>query len=70
MSNTFKQTGVVKFFKRDKAYGFITMDENQEDLFVHKNDCNGVELQKGERVEFIIGDGKKGKIAQEVAIVD
>ncbi len=69
MSNTQKQTGTVKFFNAAKAYGFITIDGGGE-VFVHKNDCNDKDLRQDDKVEFSIGDGKKGKIAQDVSIID
>jgi len=48
--------------------GFCWMLENHQDLFFHRSDLNTLEktIDKGERVEFEIGTGPKGKQAKNV----
>lgn len=63
--------GKVKWFNGDKGYGFITQ-ENGPDLFVHYSEIQGSgfrSLNEGEKVEFEISEGKKGKQASAVVIV-
>jgi cold shock protein len=63
--------GTVKWFNSEKGYGFITQ-EGGPDLFVHYSEIqsNGYRsLQEGQRVEFEITDGKKGKQASAVTVV-
>ena len=62
------KTGIVKFFSKEKGYGFIEQDSGS-DLFVHVNDVNGASLQEGDSVEFEIGEGKKGPCAKEVKTI-
>jgi CspA family cold shock protein len=59
--------GTVKWFSTEKGYGFIKQDEG-EDIFVHVTGlAEGVtSLQDAERVEFEIGQGRKGPQAVDV----
>lgn len=52
------KTGVVKFFKNDKGFGFITSDDNEE-IFFHFSGTSEP-ISKGDRVEFEIKPGQKG----------
>lgn len=62
-------SGTVKWFNEKKGFGFITPDEGGDDLFVHhtKIDMQGFRtLKEGQRVEFEVTAGEKGKIAVNV----
>jgi len=61
------RTGKVKFFIESKGYGFITDDETGRDIFVHATGLNAENLQEGDKVSYIEEDGKKGKVAAQVA---
>ena len=66
--------GTVKFFDSRKRWGFITGDDNK-DYFVHYsaiNDSNAVmkTLMDGEKVEFEVIDGRKGKQASNVVVTE
>ena len=61
-------SGTVKWFSDEKGYGFITPDEGNQDLFVHRSglaDRAGV-LADGERVSFDTEDGEMGPKAVNV----
>lgn len=63
-----RKTGVVKWFNADKGYGFIRQEDGP-DVFVHYSAVQGGgfrTLEEGERVEFEITDGQKGKQASNV----
>jgi len=50
----------------DGSYGFIKTEQN-EDLFFHRNDLEGVEfnsLKEGQEVEFEKGQGRDGRPQQ------
>ena len=62
-------TGTVKWFNASKGFGFIVPDDGGEDLFVHYSEIktNGyASLDEGQKVEFEVGQGKKGPCAMNV----
>ena len=65
-----RQTGVVKWFKNAKGFGFITIPDKSEDIFVHFRAIQGDgyrSLNEGEEVEFTLVEGPKGLQAEEVS---
>ena len=63
-------TGTVKFFNGSKGYGFITNDETSEDIFVHVTSLDGVKLNEGDKVEYSEEDGRKGRVATDVKLIE
>jgi len=62
-------TGTVKWFNASKGFGFINPDEGGEDLFVHHSEIKTegyASLDEGQKVEFEVGQGKKGPCATNV----
>ena len=64
-------TGVVKWFNSDKGFGFIEQ-ESGPDVFVHFRAINSdgfKTLDEGQKVSFILGDGKKGPQAEQIEAI-
>jgi CspA family cold shock protein len=62
-------TGTVKWFNSSKGFGFITPDDGSNDLFVHHSEIKTTgyaSLNEGQKVEFEVGQGKKGPCATNV----
>jgi CspA family cold shock protein len=65
--------GTVKWFSRMKGWGFIEPDGGERDVFVHYESIIGEgfrNLEKGERVRFVIEDSPKGPKAVNVSPLD
>lgn len=61
-------TGKVKFFDSKKGYGFIIEDETEEEIFFHVSKVVHT-VKDGDFVSFTIGQGKKGKVAENVKLI-
>ena len=63
--------GTIKMFNESKGFGFIACEDGTEVFFHHSALQNGssAELHQGQTLEFEIGQGPKGKRAENVRIV-
>ena len=67
-----QETGTVKWFDAGKGYGFILRDSGAE-IFVHYRSLLGEghrSLYEGQRVAFVIAQGRKGLQAEEVMLIE
>jgi cold shock protein len=64
-------TGRVKWYEKEKGFGFLTSDDGG-DVFVHKAALpSGVDdLKAGQKVEFGVVDGRKGVQALSVKLLE
>jgi len=65
-------TGTVKWFNNAKGYGFILPEDEDSDVFAHYSaiEMEGYKtLKAGQRVDFELVDGDKGKHAAHITLV-
>lgn len=65
--------GTVRWFDADRGYGFIALDQEEGDLYVHASELVGDDarrgLREGQVVEFEIGEGDRGPQARRVRVL-
>jgi CspA family cold shock protein len=61
--------GTVKWFDDSKGFGFIQLEDQEKDCFVHHSaiQMQGFKsLSEGDKVEFDLVQGQKGPAAENV----
>jgi len=61
--------GTVKFFNKDKGFGFIVNDQTGQDIFVHVTALNGTEINEGDNVSYEESEGRRGMQATNVQVL-
>ena len=67
-----RTTGTVKWFNGDKGFGFITLEDGP-DVFAHYSEIQSDgyrSLNEGDKVEFLVTEGKKGKQASAIKVLN
>ncbi len=59
-------TGKVDFFNDTGGYGFISTEDEDDDVFFHMEDVGGPDLEEGQELEFDIESSPKGPRATNV----
>ena len=63
-------TGTVKFFNKNKRFGFIKDNDMDKDYFVHQEQLNGIEIDEWDVVKFDVVEDDKGAHAENVEMAD
>ena len=59
--------GTVKFFNNAKGFGFITVKDSGEEVFVHTSNLID-DIRENDNVTFDIEEGEKGLSAIKVSL--
>lgn len=57
--------GKVKFFNRTKGFGFITIKDSEDEIFVHKSNLID-KIRDSDKVTFEVEKGERGLTAVNV----
>ena len=60
--------GTVKFFNREKGFGFIIQEDTNEEIFVHQSGLID-DINENDEVEYDVEQGRKGLNAVNVKVV-
>lgn len=60
--------GTVKFFNYKKGFGFITLKDSEEEIFVHTTNLID-KIKENNKVTFNIEKSKKGPVATNVRVI-
>ena len=65
---TIMKEGTVKFFNSAKGFGFITVKDSEEEIFVHTSNLID-QIKENDNVTFDVEKGEKGLSAIKVSVV-
>ncbi|MFD2726483.1 cold-shock protein [Hyunsoonleella rubra] len=65
---TIMKEGTVKFFNDAKGFGFITVKDSEEEIFVHTSNLID-QIKENDNVTFDVEKGEKGLSAIKVSVV-
>ncbi len=63
-----QKTGKIKFFNRQKGYGFIQSESTTKDVFVHATNLKDF-VKRGDQVSFELKYSSKGLEAKQVKLI-
>jgi CspA family cold shock protein len=63
-----QKEGTVKFFNDQKGFGFISQNDNRNEIFVHVTGLID-EIRENDQVEYDLQEGKKGLNAINVKVI-
>lgn len=66
-TNTMKE-GTVKFFNNAKGFGFIKLNDSDEEIFVHSTNLID-DIKENDNVKFDVEQGDKGLSAVKVSLI-
>lgn len=64
-----QKEGTVKFFNTQKGFGFISQNDNRNEIFVHSTGLID-SIRENDKVQFDVEEGKKGLNAINVRVIN
>ena len=64
------QKGKVKFYNKERKFGFISGDDGIDYFFHETGLSDGTYVKDDDKVEFVAEDGDRGKKAVDISITD
>jgi len=68
-----RKYGEVIWFSAKRGYGYLKQEDDETDMFVHWSNilCEGFRtLNKGQKVEYKVGENHRGPQAVEVVLLE
>jgi cold shock protein len=71
-----KQTGTIKFWNKDKGFGYIVSDDDGPDMFLHTSKVTDgrifeASIRNKIRIQYDVGEARDGrKMAVNVEVVE
>lgn len=63
-----QKEGTVKFFNAEKGFGFISQNDNRNEIFVHTTGLID-EIRENDLVAYDVEEGRKGPNAINVKVI-
>jgi len=63
-----QKEGTVKFFNTQKGFGFISQNDNRNEIFVHSSGLIDT-IRENDKVQFDVEEGRKGLNAINVKVI-
>ena len=62
--------GVIVFYLADKGYGYVRLADTREEFHFRATNVVGRLPRKGDRVRFVLRQGRQGYFADHVTVVE
>ncbi len=62
-------TGKVKFFNKEKGFGFIIQDHSEANIFFHHSGCGNKNIKQDDLVSYNSNTGKRGEFAENITVL-
>lgn len=64
------KTGIIKFYLKNKGYGFIINDNKVDEIFFHISNTKEKDLQKDQKVSYQLETGSRGVKAVDIKCIE